>query len=114
MDVDAAVLGRGRARGGGGDRYVGHEERDHFRKTMQVGLRGVGARFRWRDGVESADVGEKRRRKERRPCVRWDVVRNRVADPDESSCLLLDIRGKEGGSLGDARILEECLLTIFG
>ena len=105
MDIDATSLG---GRGGGrGSRDVRHEERDDFGKAVQVRLRRIGARLGRRNRVKGADVGEKRRREERRPSVGWDVVRNGVAEPDESCRALLDVGGGKGCVLGDARILEK-------
>ena len=105
MDIDATSLG---GRGGGrGSRDVRHEERDDFGKAVQVRLRRIGARLGRRNRVKGADVGEKRRREERRPSVGWDVVRNGVAEPDESCRALLDVGDGKGCVLGDARILEK-------
>jgi hypothetical protein len=64
---------------------IRHEERKHARKTMQIGLRRVGAGLdRW-DGVKAAHVGEERGCQKRRPGVGRDVVRDRMAQPDEGS-----------------------------
>ena len=93
---------------------VGHEERDDFGETVQVRLRRISARLGRRNWIKGADVGEKRRRDERRPRIGWNVIGDGVAEPDEGGRALLDIGVGKGYILGDARIFEKSLLACLG